>query len=414
MHRRLSRHVLAAISLTLVACSSAGGTDNQASSAGGSDGSSGGTGGTGSLVGGSGGAPAGGAASTGGSGIVSGGAGGGNGNGGDSCGGTLVEGKRLPASLMFVLDYSWSMCQDPASSGTITCANPASNGKWNVFTKAFSSLVDALPDDTGAGLVYFPDNVSSSAASDLCKVRKTPHVPIALLGAAGQRQAMKTLPAQMTDSSPVNQTPTAEAAAAMVDWFGTVDPKTLPGARFLVLVTDGKATCANTSAALGAALAKGKSAASPVQTFVVGVPGSAGFKKELSDAAIAGGTAPAGCSSAGPTYCHFDMTGYTDPTQLGTKLDETLEKIRGKAAITCEYVMPTANVGYVNVVWQDGNGAPMTVGYDQTCGKPGWRYDDPAAPTKIILCDDTCNAVNAAQDPKLNIQIGCPTLPVPA
>ena len=398
----------------LVACASAGGTDAETTPPGATgtaagDAGSAGQGGTSATAT----AGAAGNAGKGGGTVAASGAGGGGGAGGGACGGTIQEGKRLAASLVFVLDYSWSMCQDPAST-TIQCASPPSNGKWSVFRTAFDALVDKLPDDTGAGLVYYPDNLTSAAAGDLCKVRGTPHVPVKLLGEAGQRAAMKSLPPQMTDQSPVNQTPTAAAAAAMVDWLGSADANAVPGARFLVLVTDGKATCGNTAAALTAALAKGVAAPLPVRTFVVGVPGSAGFKKELSDAAIAGGTAPPGCSSAGPSYCHFDMTAYTSPADLGAKLGDTLEAIRGKTAITCEYEMPDpSKVGYVNVSYQDGSGPATPVGYDQECAAKGWRYDDPQKPTKIILCDATCGAVNAGKSPKLSIEIGCPTVPEP-
>jgi hypothetical protein len=37
----------------------------------------------------------------------------------------------------------------------------------------------------------------------------------------------------------------------------------------------------------------------------------------------------------------------------------------------------------------------------------GWYYDDPAKPTKIILCPSTCTATNAATDAKLEALVGC-------
>lgn len=333
------------------------------------------------------------------------------GAGGD-CGGTFVEGKRLPASLLFVVDYSWSMCQDP-SKRNIQCASPASKAKWSVFAGAFTTLVDTLPDDTGAGLVYYPDNQTDTSASALCATRKTPHVPIALLSKAGQRDALKALPPQMTDASPVNQTPTAAAVSAMVDHLAAVPEADLPGVRALVLVTDGKATCGNTAAELVAAVKKGAAAKPAIRTFVIGVPGSSGYRTELSDAAVAGGTAPKGCSSAGPTYCHFDMTAYTNPDELAPKLAQALDDVRGKAAISCDYEVPAGTeVGLVNVSWADGSGAPASLGYDPSCKGGGWHWDDPAKPTRIVLCDDVCGKINGASNPKLSIQLGCPTVEI--
>lgn len=397
----------------LAGCSSAAGTSGQdAPGAAGASGGASGGGNGGEASGGSGGAQAGesGAGGQGGGVQVGGSGAGAQGGSVGACGGTFVEGKRLPASLLFVVDYSWSMCQDPSKT-SIECANPADKAKWSVLTKAMAGLIDTLPGDTGAGLVYYPDNLTSKDSGALCKVRTTPHVPIQLLAEPGQRDALKALPPQMNDDSPVNQTPTAAAAGAMVDYLLSVPESELPGARFLVLITDGKATCGNTAAQLQAALQKG--AAGGLKTFVIGVPGSAGYRTELSQAAAAGGTAPPGCSPQGPTYCHFDMTSYTEPTQLGEKLSQTLEEIRGKVAVSCDYeVPPDSEVGLVNVLYQDGNNPAQEVGHDPTCKGNGWRYDDPQTPGKIILCDATCQDIQESSNPKLTIQLGCPTVEI--
>lgn len=397
----------------VVACASAGGTDPETTPPGATgtaagDGGSSAQGGTSAAGAG----PSAGAAGKGGGSVAASGAGGGSGVGGGACGGTIQEGKRLAASLVFVLDYSWSMCQDPSKT-SIECANPGSKAKWSVLAGAFAGLIDALPDDTGAGLVYYPDNQASKEAGALCQVKTSPHVPIQLLSVPGQRDALKALPPQMVDDSPVNQTPTAAAAGAMVDHLLATPEAELPGARFLVLITDGKATCGNTSAQLQAALVKGASASPPIKTFVIGVPGSSGYRAELSAAAVAGGTAAEGCSPGGPSYCHFDMTSYTDPAELGPKLSETLDAIRGKAAISCDYEVPAGTeVGLVNVSWQEGQGPAVDVGYDAECKGGGWRYDDPKAPQRIVLCDAVCDAIKASPSPKLSILLGCPTVEI--
>lgn len=403
----LSRLLPLCLLAITAACSSAGGTRSEGADDGNGAGGFVGSAGAGGSAGG--GVTAGSAGASGG--FVGGGSGGGTGTGG-GCGGTILEGKRLAASLLFVIDYSWSMCQDPSKTG-VDCANPASLSKWSALVSAFGASVDALPNDTNVGLVYYPDNATGTAASDLCRVRTTPHVPLALLSQPGQRDALKKLPPQLLDSSPVNQTPTAEAAASMVSFLAGQSDADVPGVRFLVLITDGKATCGNTAQALSQALSKGVASPIPVRTFVVGVPGSQGFRSELSAAAVAGGTAPQGCSPQGPNYCHFDTTAYTDPKELAAKLGETLEAIRGKAAVTCDYKMPDpTQVGFVNVAWQDGGGPANSVLYDANCAAQGWHYDDPTKPTRIVLCPATCDAVNAGANPKLSIEIGCPTVEV--
>jgi hypothetical protein len=45
------------------------------------------------------------------------------------------------------------------------------------------------------------------------------------------------------------------------------------------------------------------------------------------------------------------------------------------------------------------------------CGEwEGWYYDDAAAPTKVVLCSATCNALAADDAPVLSTISGCPTV----
>jgi hypothetical protein len=40
----------------------------------------------------------------------------------------------------------------------------------------------------------------------------------------------------------------------------------------------------------------------------------------------------------------------------------------------------------------------------------GWYYDNPAAPTKVILCPATCMTVQADSNAKVDVQFGCDTI----
>ncbi len=45
------------------------------------------------------------------------------------------------------------------------------------------------------------------------------------------------------------------------------------------------------------------------------------------------------------------------------------------------------------------------------CGDgDGWYYDDPAAPTQIIVCPDTCETFTASEDGQVDLQFGCETV----
>ena len=71
----------------------------------------------------------------------------------------------------------------------------------------------------------------------------------------------------------------------------------------------------------------------------------------------------------------------------------------------------------VNVIYKSGaNAEPITLGQvpnQEACtpDKAAWYYDNPADPTKIIVCDATCAAIQADDDAELEILFGCITIP---
>ena len=40
----------------------------------------------------------------------------------------------------------------------------------------------------------------------------------------------------------------------------------------------------------------------------------------------------------------------------------------------------------------------------------GWYYDNPAAPTQIILCPSTCTAVEGDMTGEVDVTLGCTTV----
>jgi hypothetical protein len=94
------------------------------------------------------------------------------------------------------------------------------------------------------------------------------------------------------------------------------------------------------------------------------------------------------------------------------------------STISCEYTIPAVPPGggmfdpaRVNVSYTPSGGMPSTIGYvaggAAACGQQtgGWYYDNPASPTKIILCPSTCSAVQADATGKVDVQFGCETVP---
>lgn len=92
-------------------------------------------------------------------------------------------------------------------------------------------------------------------------------------------------------------------------------------------------------------------------------------------------------------------------------------QIVDNAPLECEWVIPDPTDGdnidpnEVNVKLIIG-GQARDMGYvddPAKCGlvTDGWHYDDPANPTRVILCPDACTEVQGAIDAKINLEFEC-------
>jgi len=62
----------------------------------------------------------------------------------------------------------------------------------------------------------------------------------------------------------------------------------------------------------------------------------------------------------------------------------------------------------VRVNYASGTNTPTALTYDPDCtGTNGWRYDDPANPRQIVLCDGTRITVQADPNASLSIDFEC-------
>jgi hypothetical protein len=97
-----------------------------------------------------------------------------------------------------------------------------------------------------------------------------------------------------------------------------------------------------------------------------------------------------------------------------------LNEVRVKAA-TCEYDIPTPtdtilDFNRVNVEYRQGGNVEVLsfVENASACDSAvnadsSWYYDDPAAPSRIVLCTDTCERVRTEIGGKIEILYGCAT-----
>lgn len=91
-----------------------------------------------------------------------------------------------------------------------------------------------------------------------------------------------------------------------------------------------------------------------------------------------------------------------------------------RVEIPCEYEIPEPpagedlDTGRVNIRHTPDSGEPRVYPYAGTddgadCTSGGWYYDDPTAPTRIILCPATCNAVTGGGG-RVDVELGCQTV----
>ncbi len=328
----------------------------------------------------------------------------------EACATATASASLLPTYLQFLVDISGSMNCNPSDPPTVGCDTPGPDSKWVLTRKALESAIAMLPASTGAGVISYPNVVGGS---NLCFSGQAA-VPLALLDDAQRQLINSTLDA----TTPSGATPTEDAYLYTTQSFGTV-----PAAanKFIVLITDGMPTVGlgcigngedpvDTSALPDEAHT---AAAAGVKTFVIGSPGSQDFRSSLSQMALQGSTGPAGCSNNGPNYCHLDMTTQPD---FGQAISDALAAIASKA-ISCTFDVPDPSPGvkldlnYVNVIYVSGGGPPQYMVYSGsdagTCSGNGWTYT--LDKKQIILCDQTCQQVQADSQASISIQFGCAT-----
>ncbi len=434
--------VAALVGWLAVACSSGNETSPTGKGGTGQGGGSGGSSASGGKGGGTGGSTTGGTAGTGtgcsggkggtaggntGGTSTEGGAAGEDGQGGmQACATETQEAKLTPANLLFVIDKSGSMQCNPPNGDDVLGAmcenfprkeNPAEDSKWEVTRDALSDALDTLamqPADISAGISVFPKGTTSNS----CAVEEVPEVAVSPLSAT-QRTAMRDL---MDSVVPGGLTPIAGATILSYSHLSKlIRTGDLVGNTFVVLLTDGAETCADSYLEELVETHVPNARLFNIRTFVIGAPGSEGARRLLSQIAFEGGTArTANCdheSADGDVGdCHFDMT---TSENFAEDLNDALLAISRTKVLACEFDVPTnpdgggVDLDEVNVTFRPGDGEPEQVlnDPDTDCADAeGWQYSEDGR--KIILCGSICDRVQADPEGQVSIVLGCPTIQV--
>jgi hypothetical protein len=267
--------------------------------------------------------------------------------------------------------------------------------KWTGVTAALNAFVQEPLTGVSVGIQYFALNLVDCTASDYA----TPEVEIAPLPGVASK-IMQSL----SMHAPISTTPTVAAEQGAVqhatDW-AKAHPQ---DAVIVVLATDGDPDGCNILpdplTPVEQAASMGFMGTPKIPTFVIGVGTETA---NLNAIAQAGGT--------GNAFI-IDTSMPVD-----TQFLAALNKIRG-SALGCNYKIPPPQAGsttdFTKVNVQFTSGGKKTV-FPQVASKAAcpssgnaWYYDNPKAPTEIVLCTATCGAISVGGE--LDVLTGCETV----
>jgi hypothetical protein len=312
--------------------------------------------------------------------------------------GTPIPVDTNTPNLYFVLDGSTSMQEE---------------SKWANVRTAVATLITQLGPRAAFGAAVFP-----TQGADACTTG-TEVMPVQTGDSQGATAGVFLAATSLT---PQGGTPTAATLEALLPELSA-----FPQLTFAILATDGGPNCdsalscgvddctsnmdgvpgcpvagppnccdpttgigglgcldaAGTTAAVSALRAAG------VETFVMGIPGSAPYAAVLDELAIAGG----GARTSEPYYYQVDTS---DTGALGAAFAE----IAAQATASCTFTLSTSptDPGEVNVYV---NGVLVPQG-----GADGWSLQG----TKVTLEGSTCSAIGTGGASSVTVEDGCATV----
>jgi hypothetical protein len=323
---------------------------------------------------------------------------------GDACATGTVAANLSGVNLLVMFDRSNSMLEP---------ANDLMESRWTIASRALAGFF-ADPDAAGldVALRFFPhDEPAAGCNQTECDVAacQKPLVELGTLTAdaapadAQEKALIDATNATMPPPMLGEGTPISAALDGALRWAADERMKAPTENAAVALVTDGQASGCDVDTPTIAALASSAFAASGIRTYAIGLTGS--IEDDLNAIAEAGGTEKA--------------IFVADGADAQQALLDALAAIRG-SVLDCDLPMPEPQAGMkvdpskVNVNLTTGTGMKSTLAQlpnEAGCGSlSGWYYDNPAMPTRIVLCPATCTAVSTDPLAMLQILLGCSTI----
>ena len=352
----------------------------------------------------------------------------------EDCGSESVQAETVEINVLLVVDKSASMDNDPGDWGET---------KWNALHTALSSALNQVRGVVSWGLELFPTTAEDTPIPTPCS---TPtdrccempgdaelNVPVG----PGSLTATEILN-QLNNTDPSGGTPTAVALERAHEYYVNGAGADLSGERYVLLATDGAPNCDSEAdcsvdtctlnledaescpppgdpAAVNCCANRPEAclddtgtlaqiqalADSGIQTIVVGIPGSELYRTNLQGFADAGGfTQPNG----DPGYYEVTAEGGVD------ELRDTFLEITTALVMDCEVpiTIDLPNPNEVNVAVD----CVVIPRGEETGTEDRWFFDDPIAPTRIIINGPICDTIQSEGVDRIDTVYGCPTLEI--
>jgi hypothetical protein len=348
-----------------------------------------------------------------------------------ACGTGMASASLKPVNMFVVFDRSYSMldCGSGEGSGMMGGGMGCETGptRWELAGAALTQFFrDPGAADLGVALRFYPHELPvAGCTSDLvgnpaldggmgCDVDACamPLVDMGVLtadAAPADAQEAALVNAVMTSAPLVSGegTPTYIALAGAAQWARAYQQENPQQSTVIVLVTDGEPNGCNIDTDAIAAIASDAFMTAQIRTYAIGLA-SVG-EAFMNAIAVAGGTDQAFFVSDGATAT--------------ADLLAALNAIRGMA-LACDFPVPTStstgteiDPKLINVNFTTTAGGEVELGIVPSaadCGmEQAWYYDDPALPTRIILCPAACSSVTGDINASIAILAGCmPRIPI--
>jgi hypothetical protein len=308
-----------------------------------------------------------------------------------TCSATSAMAKPLPVDIYVLLDRSNSM-NEPISGPPTAMMPPPS--KWVSMMDGLTKFVSSpAAEGIHLGLGFFP--LTGLQQCDP-QAYAMPAVAVAPLPGV----AMPFLDA-VKATAPIGRTPTRPALEGAVAYARQREMNM--GRRVAIaLATDGEPNACNSTVTAVSAVAQ-MAAAQGIYTFVIGVGPEL---QNLNTIAAAGGTKMA----------------YLVEMATADQLAAAFKAVQMQASkLACTFMIPPPPAGMsldpnkVNVRFTAAN---ATNSFDigqvpsrDACGaQGGWYFDNPSNPTKVNLCDASCQKVNGSGEGEIQLLFGCASI----